>query len=54
MTPLFPNRSFAVILIALWFLIYGVLAITNLTFVAAPIVLGFVALGIFICLLFGK
>lgn len=46
--------SWGTILLAVWLLIYAALTLTNLHFVAAPIIQGCLAAGAGICLLIGK
>ncbi len=48
------NRSFAVIALAIYLILVGALALTNLTFVAAPIILGVLAIAAGILLLLGR
>jgi hypothetical protein len=48
------GRSWSNIFMILWFFVYGILAITNITFVFAPVVLGILALLIVVALVFGK
>lgn len=51
---LFPERSWAGIFTFLWFLVYAILAITNITFVGSGILLGVLALLVCIAIIFGK
>lgn len=40
------NRKIWQVLLALWFLIWGLLQITNVTVQFAPVILGFLACGV--------
>lgn len=48
------GRSWATIGMIVWFTIYGLLAITNITFALSGVILGLLALFIAVCLAFGK
>jgi len=48
------GRSLGTILMALWFLLYGLLAVTNFTFQLAPVIMGILAIAVALCLFFGK
>ena len=48
------SKSFGVILLAIWLILTGILQLTNITFVAAAIILGCLAIGAGVCLLLGK
>jgi hypothetical protein len=46
--------SISQILMAIWFLLYGLLAVTNFSFVAATVVLGVLAIAIAVALFLKK
>jgi hypothetical protein len=48
------TKSFGVILLAIYLILTGILAITNVTIAFAGVVLGVLAIGAGICLLLGK
>lgn len=48
------GRSWGTILAAIWFLLTGLLGITNFTFDAQPLLMGVLAIVVAIALLFGK
>lgn len=48
------NRSIGVILLALFLLVFGILAVTNITFAFAPVVEGLLAIGAAIFLFLGR
>lgn len=48
------GRSWSSIGLIFWFGIYGILAVTNITFALSNVVLGLLAIFIAICFTFGK
>ena len=48
------GKSWATIFTLLWFAVYGILAITNITFALSGIILGVLAILIALALAFGK
>ncbi len=48
------NRSFGVILLCVWLILTGVLAVTNIRFEAASIIMGVLAIASGTLILFGK
>jgi len=48
------NKSWSQIFMILWFAIYGILAITNITFALSGVILGILAILIALALAFGK
>lgn len=48
------NRSIGMILLAIWFLVYGAIAVLGLTFAGMPILMGILAILIGILLLVGR
>jgi len=48
------NKSWATIFTILFFFVYALLAITNITFALSPVLLGILALLIVIALVFDK
>lgn len=48
------NRSWAIILTAIWFILWGLFQVTNITFEAQGLLMGVLALLVGICWLVGK
>lgn len=48
------GRKIWTILLALWFLLYGFLAVTNVTIQFTPIIMGFLAILIALFFIFGQ
>ena len=48
------TKSWGIILLAIWLLIFGLTTLTNFRVVYTDIVQGFLAIGAGICLLLGK
>lgn len=48
------NKSFGVILAAIWFIAWGLLAVTNIEFALSAVLLGVLAIGAGIFLLMGR
>lgn len=49
-----PTRKLWVILAAIWFLLTGLLLITNFTFQAQPLLMGILAIAVAVTLAFDK
>lgn len=47
-------KSFGVILLAIWLILYAIVTLTNLQVVAMTVIQGCLALGAGVCLLIGK
>lgn len=48
------GRSWGTVLAGLWFLLTGLLAITNFQFDAAPLIMGVLAIAVALAFWFGK
>lgn len=48
------NRSLGMILLCIWLILTGVLSVTNITFAAASIIMGVLAIAAGIFVLLGK
>lgn len=48
------NKSIGMILLCLWLLLWGILSVTNITFVFSGVVLGFLAIAAAVFLALGR